>query len=258
MKIKNIGKLNIFYRENSSDENVLNHSFDNDIFFKGIPEYKIKQNHVIIDVGAHIGTFSVLSAIGALKGHVFGVEPCLDSFKIFEKNVIENNLKNVTCQNIAISDKNGETKLFYDIEQGNWGHSIVYSFSEQGEIVKTVTLDAFFETNAIAKCNLIKFNCEGAEFKILMNASDNTLKKIKHYIILFHNDLEKNYTLQQLNDRFKKLGCYTIMRYPSMEGLRGWLIVVNRGIFIKYLLITKLYLRKVLSKVKLIIKKIIS
>jgi FkbM family methyltransferase len=258
MKQKTFIGLNIFYREGTSDENVLGHSFDNDIFFKGIPEYHIQKDHTIIDVGAHIGTFSVLSATLAPKGHVFGVEPCLDSFKVFEKNVVENNLKNISFQNIAISDNNGETKLFYDIEQGNWGHSIVHSFSEQGEIVKTVAFDRFFETNAISKCDLIKFNCEGAEFKILLNASDETLKKIRHYVILFHNDLEKKYTLEQLKGRFKKLGCYTTIRYPSMEGQRGWLIVVNRGCVANSIITIKMSIRTLLSKTKSIIKKLIS
>ena len=58
-----VGKFKISYRENSADEGVLRlYSFENDVYYKKVPEYHPKADHVIIDVGAHIGTFSILGA----------------------------------------------------------------------------------------------------------------------------------------------------------------------------------------------------
>lgn len=52
----------MFYREDTAGESVLEHSFDNDIFFSATPYYKPPRNATVIDVGAHIGTFSLLLA----------------------------------------------------------------------------------------------------------------------------------------------------------------------------------------------------
>ena len=55
----------IFYRDHASDEDVLRYGFERDIFFLGVPEYRPHREDTIIDVGAHIGTFSLLAAHGS-------------------------------------------------------------------------------------------------------------------------------------------------------------------------------------------------
>src|SRR5262249_36312649 len=50
--------FDVAYRAGTSDEEVLRASFANDIFFTAVPEYRPSPNDTIIDVGAHIGTFS--------------------------------------------------------------------------------------------------------------------------------------------------------------------------------------------------------
>src|SRR4051812_42176445 len=53
--IRRIDDFLVAYRPDTSDESVLKHSFDRDIFFPGVPEYEPKQGHAILDIGAHIG-----------------------------------------------------------------------------------------------------------------------------------------------------------------------------------------------------------
>jgi hypothetical protein len=57
MKSLNIGKLRVWYREDTSDVEVILHSYQNEIFL--IPEYFRRNDDVILDVGAYIGTFSL-------------------------------------------------------------------------------------------------------------------------------------------------------------------------------------------------------
>ena len=83
---KKFGNLIVSYRPGTSDEDVLAHSFDNDIFFKRMPEYTPKSAHTIIDIGAHIGTVALLASEHLQKGKVFAFEPCLDTFRLLEKN----------------------------------------------------------------------------------------------------------------------------------------------------------------------------
>ena len=63
----------VAYRKGTADELVVKHSFSHDIFFSGVPEYRPAEDHVIIEVGAHIGTFSILAASKAKRGHVYAI-----------------------------------------------------------------------------------------------------------------------------------------------------------------------------------------
>src|SRR5579871_5050502 len=154
----NVAGFNIAFRPNSSDEEVIRDTFEKDIFFKGFPEYQGGSNHTVLDIGAHIGTYSLQLSSYVPSGKVYAFEPCLDTYTLLAKNVEINSLKNVEVHKIALTDYTGTTKLFYDIEHGNWGHSIVKSFSEQGEIVNTDTLANFFTSHKIDKIDFIKFN----------------------------------------------------------------------------------------------------
>src|SRR5207244_8461009 len=60
--IESFGGFEVAFRKGTADELVIGHSFDNDIFFSGFPEYQPAEDDVIVDVGARIGHFSLLAA----------------------------------------------------------------------------------------------------------------------------------------------------------------------------------------------------
>lgn len=224
MKINTYKNLNVFYREGTADESVLEHSFDNDIFFSAIPYYTPPHNATVIDVGAHIGTFSLLLASMAPQGTIYALEPSDDTFEVLKKNTIENRLQErMIPHKLALYNSNSKVKLYHDEQSGNWGHSIVSALSESYEEVETVTMDRFFEQNKIQNCNLIKFNCEGAEFKIIKDASDKTLNKVDTWIILFHEDLETEGSRYDIIDRLKKNGFVVRLIRVSDDNKRGWI-----------------------------------
>src|SRR3989344_2665787 len=67
----------------------------------------LKKGDVFVDVGAHIGYFTLLaSKIVGPVGRVYAFEPNTNNFKLLQKNVKRNKLNNVICINKAIADKN--------------------------------------------------------------------------------------------------------------------------------------------------------
>src|SRR4051794_3517427 len=93
------------YRVGTSDEKVLAHSFRNDIFLPEIPEYRPRSTDTIVDVGAHIGTFTCLMAGLAKQGRIVAVEACGDTFALLEKNVSRNSFPNVTAFRSLLMDR---------------------------------------------------------------------------------------------------------------------------------------------------------
>ena len=225
MDIKEFGEFRMFYRRGTADESVFKHSFKNDIYFAGVPEYKAQARHTIVDVGAHIGTFSVLAASKTPQGRVYAVEASRESFEYLKKNILLNKCANIIADNIALSDKNGEIKLFHDSPKGNWGHTTVKNISVSYEKVRALTLEEYIRTKKIEGVDFMKTNCEGAEFKIFLGASGKTLEKIKLILILYHEDLAKNHNKNELIRHLRGCGFRTKIRYRTLN--RGWIIAQN-------------------------------
>jgi len=214
----------IAYRKGTADELVARHSFSNDIFFSGVPEYRPAEDHVIVEVGAHIGTFSILAASKVKRGHVYAIEASADSANYLRVNAALNRCDNLSVHQLALADREGALKLYHDT--GTWGHSTVKAYSQAGETVSAITLAAFMESNRIERCDFIKFNCEGAEFPVLMSAPVDVLQKIKMMLILFHCDLWAKNTETDLVAHLEEAGFECAVR--NKIGRRGWIVAENR------------------------------
>jgi len=119
------------------------------------------------------------------------------------------------------------TNLFHSNKTGNWGHSITKSLSNSFEQVKTTTLESIMAVNKIGFIDLIKFNCEGSEFTILLNTPHNVIKKIGLGLILYHQDLDNQLgDVNKLVELFKYLNFRVMMISKGPD--RGWLIVWNK------------------------------
>lgn len=131
----------------------------------------LKEEDVFIDVGAHIGFYSMLSSeIIGDKGKVYSFEPTPRTFNILKENC--NNLKNVNLFNLALSNKNGPIR-FFDYGPGygayNSGHTEGAALlDKKGEKieVQTIIMDDFLQKNNINP-TIIKLDAEGLEYKIL-------------------------------------------------------------------------------------------
>jgi FkbM family methyltransferase len=226
LAIEAIDGFEVAYRKGTADEEVLKDSFSHDIFYPGVPEYKPAERDVIIDVGAHIGTFSLLSSRKLGHGKVYAIEASQDTFNILRINVALNRLANVSVHHLAISDNEGEVTLHYD--RGNWGHSIVKALSRFSETVKSTTLSRFLKINNIESCQFIKFNCEGAEFPILLSTPPRILQRFGTILVLYHCDLWTRNTQADLISHLQSTGFRCVVRNQTRE--RGWIVATNTAL----------------------------
>jgi FkbM family methyltransferase len=223
--------INIFdgfevaYRHGTTDEQIIAHSFDRDIFFSGTPEYKPGDDHVVIDVGAHIGTFSLLASSKVPRGKVYAIEACEDSFNFLRINVALNKASNVSVYHLALSDQGGKCKLYHDT--GNWGHTTVKSLSRHSETVDCCTLTKFMDMNSINECHFIKLNCERAEFPILLSTQRDVLLRFETILVLYHCDLWGRNTETDLLSHLYYSGFKSILRNQSEN--RGWIIATRNN-----------------------------
>lgn len=176
---------------------------------KDIEKYFSINEGVFIDIGAHIGKFTIkLAKALNKKGKVISIEPDAFNFALLKENIRLNKLKNIIPKKIACSDSDG-IKSFYLGEHGSGGHSLKSTRGSTEVSVKTSKLDSIISELNLNRADLIKIDVEGAESEVLKGA-EKTLRKFRPKIIFeawSKEDLEKsekilkalNYSIKQLN-----------------------------------------------------------
>lgn len=218
----------IHYRPGTADESVINESFENDLLLRTTPEYTPQPDHTVLDIGAHIGCFSMLMASKIPQGKVYAFEPSADTFSVLQQNILHNNLQNVHCINKAVAAHNGTAELFHDLQTGNWGHSITRSLSASSEKIFTISLQHFIEQEQLQKIDFIKFNCEGAEFEILLNTPKEYFQRIGTMLVLYHEELVNGQEWKDIAGYLKNAG-FKVHHRNRDKATRGGRIVAYRA-----------------------------
>lgn len=80
-----------------------------------------------VDVGAHIGLFTLIAAhkVGP-AGKVIAFEPCKTSFEVLKANIALNELSNVKCENMALSNRQGFPSRSHEVPSAG-SHWISYT-----------------------------------------------------------------------------------------------------------------------------------
>ena len=137
---------------------------------------EIKQGMIVVDIGAHIGYFTLLAAkLVGEKGKVFAFEPDPDNYSLLIRNINVNGHDNAIPIQKAVSNKTGQVRLFLDGCSPSC-HSLYENHSQRGKFVNvdSITLDEFFEEDS--QIDFIKMDIEGAEMAALQGM-DNLIKK---------------------------------------------------------------------------------
>jgi len=155
--------------------------------------FEINQKDIILDIGAHIGTFSLLAAKLANQGMVFSLEPATINFQLLRKNIKLNSLKNIFAQQIALGKSNGIALLHLD-QKNTGGHSLLFENDiNQTKHIKTASLLSFLKDNRIEHIDLMKMDIEGAEYQIFFDTSPDFLKSINKIALEYHQiDKKRN------------------------------------------------------------------
>jgi len=144
---------------------------------------EIKKNNVVLDLGAHVGYYTLMFAkLVGENGKVYAFEPSPTNFELLQKNVMINNYKNVILEKKAISDKSEIASLY--LSEENFSDNRIFDSHDKRKSIKieTTTLDDYFKEYD-GRIDFIKMDVQGAEGKVLLGMN-NLLKKLKHVKIM--------------------------------------------------------------------------
>ena len=179
--------LLLMNRGEHSDTSVVSDIYFNTPYTKD--DFEIQDNWLVLDVGANVGVFSTYVVKQAKNVKVYAYEPAKDNFDFLNNNIKRNNLTtNIKAFNVAVTGKEGKKINLYIHSLGSGGNSLYHeqAKSDKTETVLTTSLNEIIKLNKISNVDLLKLDCEGAEFDILLNSSKNVLSKIRRVAIETH------------------------------------------------------------------------
>lgn len=143
---------------------------------------RFMEGNVFIDIGAHIGKYTVqIAKVVGEGGLVVAVEPHPENYKALVENIRLNGLRNVISVNAAAWCGEDNLRLFIGDKCGH--HSLVRSFGRGFIKVRARALDGILRELKVEKADWVKIDVEGAEFEVL-KGSLNTLRKHRPTVII--------------------------------------------------------------------------
>ncbi len=178
--------------------------------------FEISDNDVIIDIGGHVGLFALFALLNSPKGKIISIEPYPQNFVLLNENMNNNNFHNVVLVNKAITNTNKNLELFVDSSDDS-AHSI-HGDGKNVIQIKGITLSEIMQENKISKCNMLKMDCEGAEFEIIESLPNDELLKIDKICLEYHIRENNESLLELLKKRLEKMN-YNVSIKPTNKFL---------------------------------------
>lgn len=181
----------------SKKTQFLQYHYDYELHLKSSFQKIIQAGDTVIDVGAHIGYWTLFfSAMAGSNGKVHAFEPHPENFFRLQSNIKKNKRKNCYINNCGISGSTGRGNLVINL-QNDGGHYV--SCNNDGEDnceeVKLISLDDYANEHSLQKVKLVKVDVEGLEWEVLNGMRgmlQNRLMKPEYVVVeISPNEVEK-------------------------------------------------------------------
>jgi len=181
-EVEFLGGFSVRVRRGPMDRHVLHRIFARDEYrLGGVPPGAWD---TVVDVGANIGLFAVRAA--PLARRVLCYEPDGVNFDLLERNLSGPRFAHVARARRAVAGRRGTVTLHRSRNPG--GHSLraAHLGSVGSVAVEAVTLEDVFREHAVAACDLLKLDCEGAEYGILAAVPGDLWPRIARVRLEYH------------------------------------------------------------------------
>lgn len=181
--LRNFTKNNYFesdgfkiFTDKNDDDDFFIYGFKKHNDIKEIIEKYVKENDVVIDIGANVGKVSLLLSRKAKQ--VFAFEPEETNYNTILRNIKLNNIKNIQVIKKAVTDSTKKTYL--EISNASTCHQISTKPTTNTKEIESISLDDYFGNQ---KIDFIKIDAEGSEPEILRGMA-NMIKQNPQLIIV--------------------------------------------------------------------------
>jgi FkbM family methyltransferase len=172
-------------RYRPADQCIIDEIYDGKAYGSG---EEIRPGQTVVDVGGHIGSFSLWAArrVGP-SGRVIVCEPGPDNLALLRANLERNALPQIKLHACALGDHAGEAELFIaDSSADNpAANTLVATTGRKAVKVPLRTLDQIADEEKLTQIDHLKIDVEGAEMLVLKGAP-KALKLTSRVVLEIH------------------------------------------------------------------------
>ncbi|OGH88426.1 MAG: hypothetical protein A3J93_04115 [Candidatus Magasanikbacteria bacterium RIFOXYC2_FULL_42_28] len=171
----------------------------------------IKSAKTIIDVGAHVGLFSLycLALNPAVK--VIALEPEPNNFARLTGTLALNSVTSVRATPLALAAKTGQARLLLAPDSHNH-HLVPKDDPGEGISVKTASLSGLRKQEKLGPIDLIKMDIEGGEYEVVASWTPTDFASVKNIILEYHDTVKNGRKI--LEKIFRENG-FGVQTFPN-------------------------------------------
>lgn len=160
---------------------------------------------VVVDIGANRGFFS-LKAASCFAHQIYAYEPSKKGIEFINSN-FKNYYSNypIEVHHKAVTDRSGDIIKM----SSNMVNPDATIFNDTGYDVETISFEDIIN-NIPYNDIVVKCDCEGSEYEIILNTPDYVFDKIKLFYIEIHMDMNPKYPSKEqankVRERLQQLG----------------------------------------------------
>lgn len=181
----------------------------------------VERFRVIVDIGANIGSFTIYAAQSNLHARIFCFEPEQRNFALLEQNIKINGLEGrVSAFQCAVASDAGARELTVGASTLNSFHAL--PGHTEHRTVNCTTLRNILTSLHLDTIDLLKMNCEGAEYEIVEGCSEADFARLPNIRLEYHilDDSRRN---GKSLARFLKSRGYRIERFTRRLNESGYI-----------------------------------
>ncbi len=209
--------------DSDADQSVLEEIFFDRDYFR-IEPFISAAKRGVLDVGAHKGFFILYARVFNPAVPIYAYEPEEKNFQALKKHLLENRTSGVFAKNLALAGEEGSLALH--ISEDSHNHTllpVLPSFNERK--INAVLLEKVLKK--MGGCDLVKMDCEGAEFQILETAPDSVFFQVPVFFLEYH-EFTPDLRVARLKTLFESKG-FKVTLFPSRYDKRmGFLLAEKK------------------------------
>jgi len=170
--------------------------FMEDLYDISFLKTRLTPQPVIVDVGANLGFFALFMASHMPGAKIFAYEPLPTNFNHLQRHFQLNSGKALVAENKAVAGTKGSLALYYN---PNVNFTPLASLRTDFEdtntsrvAVEAVSLPDIIASHQLEQVDLLKLDCEGAEYEVLYQCPEHALQRVKLIAMETHNGAKLN------------------------------------------------------------------
>ncbi len=189
----------------------------------------------ILDVGAHVGMFSMYCRVFNQNVPIFALEPEDNNYKILVENIKNNELKKIKTFQVALGEYSQKIELVISPDSINHKlsslsiHQTKEEYNnEKHQSVQTHTLRDFIDKEKIKKISLLKMDIEGGEYEVFSACTTYEFRQINAIVMEYHNFADRHY--QEIENQLRENG-FGVQIFPSkFDKKMGFIFAKNKRV----------------------------